>query len=49
MGHAEGPPANGGAAPVEGKIHRSRANRWEPQDGQPLPGPPGPPPQREGL
>ena len=48
MGHAEGPPANG-APPVEGKIHRSRANRWEPQDDQPLPGPPGPPPQREGA
>ena len=42
---------NGAAPAVEGKLHRSRANRWEPQQDAALPGPPGPPPgppQREG-
>ena len=46
-----GPPANGGAPPIEGKIHRSRANRWDLQENQAVPGPPGPPgppPRREG-
>ena len=45
-------PMNGAAPAVEGKLHRSRANRWEPQQDAALPGPPGPPPgppQREGC